>query len=232
MQEKACSTHHADSAMDAFNWKYKGQLNVSFSDEVARQISEQLIMLTGCNLSKWDITLLVEPGIVTINNTHYLCIEFKNQYADAMTGAICWEGDVKLTDYITNQDVAFSLTDFKITPRVNSIQKIIKFIKNNGFSGNEFNFKYPDVELLFEVKGDVTSTIENTIFDYVLQYISNWNNNEKNEEKIHDFFWLNTDTNSLTLYIDFGDCNIAVLNQLLIFLKNQNWNFIKNISVL
>ena len=64
---------------------------------------------------------------------NYRIVDLKNSIADTIQLGVCWEGSYDVSDYVTNNDIIFDLTEEKFEEYVSSFEKIKSFVKNNGF---------------------------------------------------------------------------------------------------
>ncbi|MBQ8392233.1 MAG: hypothetical protein IJX51_00525 [Clostridia bacterium] len=111
-----------------------GKFDQSFMDEVARQISMQLILLSGCELSpKWGIVMGERKITVNIDNKNYCEFTLSNSIAECIRIGVCWVGKSDVCDYVGKDSVEFQLTEYKFNERISSFEKIKEFIKNKGF---------------------------------------------------------------------------------------------------
>ena len=111
-----------------------GRYNQSFIDEVARQISEELMALSGCVLSpKWGIVMEEMHLTYEINKRKYRVFKLSTSIAECISIGVCWEGEYDVCDYIKKDSVKFQLTEYKFHEWVSSFEKIKHFIANKGF---------------------------------------------------------------------------------------------------
>jgi hypothetical protein len=218
--------HYAEPEMGSSVYPRRGELNISFVDEVSRQISERLILLSGCNLSpKWSICL-EESHVVIVDEIRYLCAKLKNQYANSIYVGVCWKEPYELNDFVTKKDVTFELTERNFDNKISSFERIAEFIQTGGslFSKKmldalSITICAPDVDIEICFKKNVDEVTKQEILNCIREYVVYWNTeatSEESEEKIHDFFELDSDSEKVVLiYVDLGMCESFVLENLL-----------------
>ena len=203
-----------------------GKINTSFEDELCRQISEKLMEISGCDLSpKWSIFIYTHLETVSVDQVNYRLIKLKTGNAESMDIGVCWKEDYDVCDYVTSKDVKFELTEFKFHPWVHSLEKIQSFVKNEGYSSvphSRNKLSYPDVTIDFQFKETVEDYEKNQILNCIGKYVAMWNNNENHEEKIHDFFLIDDKCDkSVSVYVDFGNCDPVVLENMLSYFREE-----------
>ena len=202
----------------------RGMMNTGFLDELSRQISQQLIDLSGCNLSpKWSIRgkwkyWTPEKGTqwyekVVIDGVNYRLYTLSNPHAEGRHIGVCWRGPYDQSDDITGVDIEFQLTDLEFNNNVKPLEEVAEFIQTSNLANN---ISYPDVQIVFHLKENVDGNIKTLLLNAVGEYVCAWNDNEDNNEKIHDFFLLdkNETERRVTVFVDFGSCNPIALIQL------------------
>jgi hypothetical protein len=87
---------------------------------------------------------------------------------------------------------------------------------------------YPDTIINCHFSRDIDQNLRQQLYLSLKNYISNFNDNFKNEFKIHDFFLLENNSNEIiSVFIDFGNCEPSVLDELLQCLLKSNLGIIE-----
>ena len=112
----------------------RGKFSQKFADVLAFQISKRLVEELGCeNLnSKWSIEILLRDKTHRIDGKNYRRVELKNSIAHVIHLGVCWEGTYDVSDYVTDDNIVFNLTEEKFEEPTSSFEQIKTFVKNKG----------------------------------------------------------------------------------------------------
>jgi hypothetical protein len=198
-----------------------GKIHTTFLDEMARQVSEQLIKLVGEDLNPvWQLILKPDEETVRLDGLNYHSVIIQRRFLDYVRGALCWKGPYDVYDDISGKDITFTLTDRPIRKSVKPMEVILDFVRreNRSFHGsNLVPDHYPDVTLRFVLKKRANpEESADEILSRLDAYVEAWNNNPENEEPIHTFFPVDPEEEGeYTVFVDFGSADpMALLNLL------------------
>ena len=214
-----------------------GRINQRFIDEVASQISEELVNILGVELSsKWAIKPCERESTYEIGGKKYRRFQLSSSKAECISLGVTWSGNYDIDDYVSRDCVKFELTEYEFTESISSFKKIKEFIINGGFvyttetddNANAItscnNISFPDVTLVVSLYKKPDETVKKEIINYVSEFVVEWNQNS-DREPIHDFFLVDSeDDKDVSVFVDFGNCMPSVLDDFLQYLK-------KNISI-
>lgn len=91
---------------------------------------------------------------------------------------------------------------------------------------------YPDVILRIRMKKKVTELVRKHIYEMVTQFIQAWNAQADEYSKIHDaqLYDSHPDKYTVCVYVDFGNCDPAVLEKLFHYVTAGDTN-VENITI-
>ena len=226
VQEKKFATPRAG----AWGYKCTGKINTSFVDELSRQISRQLMTLSGTNLSPdWELCMEdISYTTQIIDDIKYrpVCLK-KNAYS--ITFGVAWKENFDVCDWVNSNDINFFLTDRLFHPHVSPLAKVVEFIHNNTLMTtirtSTFNASvcnYPDVIFTLKLKPSQHNlTTATQILRCAELFVHDYNCGDT-EEKIHDIFLLNYNVEEpVQLCVDFGNCDVEVLQAMIEYLRVQ-----------
>ena len=201
-----------------------GRINQRFIDEVASQISEELVNILGVELSsKWAIEPCERESTYEIYGKKYRRFQLSSSKAECISLGVTWSGDYDINDYVSRDCVKFELTEYEFTESISSFKEIKEFIINGGFVWNwtanersQTNDKsLSDVILVFSLKDKPSKKITEEILGHVAEFIKKWNENTI-DEPIHDFSLIDSERyNEISIHIDLGNSTSSALDGLL-----------------
>ena len=112
----------------------RGKYNQKFADVLAFQISKKLVEELGCEKlnSKWSINICLRDKTHKINGRNYRRVKLSNSIAFVKSFGVCWDGNFEVSDYVSNDEIDFCLTEEKFEEHISSFEEIKNFVKNDG----------------------------------------------------------------------------------------------------
>ena len=220
-------------------WGYMclGKINISFVDELSRQISRQLITLSKTNLSPdWELCMMdIVYTTQVIDNVKYRPVCLKKN-GISITLGVGWKENFDVCDWVNSNDINFFLTERLFHPHIATLTQVADFIRDNTIATSirttVFNTSicnYPDVTFTFKLKSfQHTLTTATQILQCAELFVRDYNDCSESKEKIHDVFLLDYNSEEpVRLFVNFGNCDVQVLQNMIEYLKVQARQLLK-----